>query len=93
MYIAVFRFHRILSYLRNLCDTNMIIIIIDQTGCGLVDAIEPVETLVVDGEFAENKFPWTVLVYTKIGRNLISYGTGALITPLHVLTAAHLLLT
>ncbi|XP_022709591.1 uncharacterized protein LOC111272416 isoform X1 [Varroa jacobsoni] len=62
-------------------------------GCGLVDAIEPVQTLVVDGEFAENKFPWTVLVYTKIGRNLISYGTGALITPLHVLTAAHLLLT
>ncbi|OQR66477.1 chymotrypsinogen 1-like [Tropilaelaps mercedesae] len=46
---------------------------------------------IVNGSVAATMFPWTVMVIKTSYGEVQSFGTGALVTPLHVITAAHLL--
>lgn len=60
--------------------------------CGIsVEAERIVSTLIVNGVIAEKRFPWTVVITKEGHEKPMSFGTGALVTPLHVLTATHLL--
>lgn len=67
-------------------------LIISCTDCGISsESAIKVEAQNVNSAIAYHRFPWTVLIVKDTDGIMMSFGTGALVTPLHVLTATHLL--